>query len=141
MAPLVRALCRRLLPSEADAEEATQQALLQLFEHASDYDSGRDALPWVLAIAGNAARTLRQRHARRREDFEVLERSVDAEAEDRLLAAELRAAVEVTLGTLDALDAETLRLAMDQRPTGATFRKRLERAIRRFRAAWRTQHG
>lgn len=64
------------------------------------------------------------------------ERASTSSPEADVLDAELRAAVHTTLASLSPLDAETLALAMGDRPTGATFRKRLERAIGRFRTAW-----
>ena len=131
-----------MLADPRDAEDAAQQALLNLFARASDFDSSREALPWVLAIAANECRTLRRRQGRRNEDALLdLEIAGSDCPEARVLAADERAAVEAIVGTLDPRDIETLRLAMDQRPPGATFRKRLERAISRFRARWRTQHG
>lgn len=137
---MVQALSRRMLSEPRDAEDAAQQALLNLFSRASEFDPSRDALPWILAITANECRTLRKRTMRRRED--LIEPDVAGEeAESAWRTAEVRSAVEAVIGTLDARDAETLRLAMDDRPAGATFRKRLERAIVRFRARWRTQHG
>ena len=53
------------------------------------------------------------------------------------------AAAESVLGTLRPLDVETITsIATGARPAqGATFRKRLERALSRFRLAWRARHG
>ncbi len=46
------------------------------------------------------------------------------------------------LGGLSALDAETLlAAARGERDPSATFRKRLERALARFRKEWRARHG
>ncbi|MFZ5479474.1 MAG: hypothetical protein ACOZNI_22100 [Myxococcota bacterium] len=113
-----------------------------MFARASGFDASRAALPWLLAIAANECRTMRQRRARRREDPLVDREPAAPDCPEALvLAADERAAIESVTGTLDALDAETLRQAMDQRPPGATFRKRLERAIGRFRDRWRAHHG
>lgn len=133
--PLMLGFCRRVLDGPA-AEDAAQEALVKLFAHASDYEAGRDPVPWAFAFAANACRTARKRVIRRREQGDVPELSGDADPEGRLIEAELRAAVNATLATLSPLDAETLALAMGERPLGATFRKRLERASGRFRAAW-----
>ena len=43
--PVLRDLAQRHLPA-ADAEDAAQRALLRLFERASEFDPGRDALAW-----------------------------------------------------------------------------------------------
>ncbi len=46
------------------------------------------------------------------------------------------------LGGLSGLDAETLlAAARGERDPSATFRKRLERALERFRKEWRARHG
>ena len=51
----------------------------------------------------------------------------------------LRLSADAVLGMLNPLDAETiLSLATGRRAVqGATFRKRLQRALARFRLAWR----
>jgi RNA polymerase sigma-70 factor, ECF subfamily len=56
---------------------------------------------------------------------------------------DLSAAAEAVLGSLRPMDLETI-MAMAGGPRavqGATFRKRLVRALARFRLAWRTRHG
>lgn len=133
--PLVLGFCRRVLDGPT-AEDASQEALVKLFAHASDYDAERDPVPWALAFAANACRTARKRVARRKEQGDIPDRAVDGDPDTALMDAELIAAVQATLATLSPLDAETLALAMGERPPGATFRKRLERASARFRAVW-----
>ena len=133
--PLVLGFCRRLLDGPT-AEDAAQEALVSLFAHSGQYDAERDPVPWALAFASNACRTARKRTIRRREQAELPDLADDAEPDGPLMDAQLRAAVQATLATLSTLDAETLALAMGDRPSGATFRKRLERASARFRAAW-----
>ena len=49
--PLLRDFCRRALSHEADGDDAAQQALLQLFARAVDYDETRDAVAWAIGIA------------------------------------------------------------------------------------------
>lgn len=134
--PLVRRFCARVLGEGPAAEDAAQDALVNLFAHVGAYDPGRDPVPWMLAFASNACRTSRKRATRRREVPDVPERASIGSPEADVLEAELRAAVHATLASLSPLDAETLALAMGERPASATFRKRLERAIGRFRAAW-----
>ena len=133
--PLVLRVCSRLLDGPL-AEDAAQEALLTLFAHVSAYDPERSPVPWVLAFATNAARTARKRSQRRRELDELPEMTSSGDPESEHLEAELREAVRATIGSLSALDSETLSLAMGERPPTATFRKRFERAARRFRAAW-----
>lgn len=133
--PLVLGFCRRVLDGPT-AEDAAQEALVNLFAHVGDYDAARDPVPWALAFASNACRTARKKTLRRREQGDVPDLPDEAEPEGPLMDAQLRNAVQATLATLSPLDAETLALAMGDRPAGATFRKRLERASARFRAAW-----
>lgn len=137
--PLVLGFTRRLLDPVA-AEDAAQDALVRLFERVSDYDATRDPVPWALAFASNACRTARRKAGRSREGAAgtaldtapAAGRTPDA----ALFDAELQDAVRTTLGGLSPLDSETLQLALGERPNTPTFRKRLERATARFRAAW-----
>ena len=146
--PLLRAFAARHLPA-ADAEDAAQRALLRLFERASEFDPGRDALAWALGVAAWEIRTLRRRAWRRREVPERPEPEGRAEPrldaaspEEVVIADELAAALGATLATLRPPDVEALlRYAHDERVAGAGFRKRLQRARERMRAAWRQRHG
>jgi RNA polymerase sigma-70 factor (ECF subfamily) len=147
--PLVRDLCRRALGDAVDADDAAQEAMIRVLSRAPEFDATRDATTWILAIAGWECRTVRRRRARRRDapaavdDHAALDAAPDAIAERRAL---LDAAARV-LGELSPVDAETLAAAWcdDASARGdlapATFRKRLERALVRFRAAWRSRHG
>jgi DNA-directed RNA polymerase specialized sigma24 family protein len=134
--PLVLGSCRRILDGPT-AEDAAQKALVNLSAHSGEYDAGRDPVPWALAFASNACRTARKRTIRRREQGDVPDLPAEAEPEGPPMDAQLRAAVQAKLATLCPLHAETLASAMGDRPSGATFRKRLERASARFREAWR----
>jgi len=104
-------------------------------------------MSWVLGIAAYQCKTLRRKSQRRREGFDGDEQLSDiatseASPEDRLIAHDLDAAARDVLGMLSRQDIETLELVMSEsRPDGATFRKRVERAMRRFREAWRAKHG
>jgi DNA-directed RNA polymerase specialized sigma24 family protein len=142
--PRLRAFAVRYLGS-VDGEDAAQGALLRVFSRASEYDPGRDALAWALGIAAWECRTLRRRSQRRREDLvpPPEERSPGATPEEAAIEQDLRVAAEQILGTLRPADVETLLAAAGgPRPVqGATFRKRLERALARFRLAWRAKHG
>lgn len=104
--PLVLGFCRRMLDGPT-AEDASQEALVNLFAHASEYDSGREPVLWALAFAANAYRTARKRVIRRHEQGEVPERWGEGDPQAQLLEAELRAAVMATVATLFPLDAET----------------------------------
>lgn len=142
--PVVHALAARYLPA-IDADDAAQNALLKLFERATEFDPERDAVAWAIGIAMWEIRTVRRREWRRRdtsgldEAMEVLPNTVDPE--ERAIAASLAAAIGQTLATLRAEDRDALlRYARDERTSGAGFRKRLQRARERMRAAWRLRH-
>jgi RNA polymerase sigma-70 factor (ECF subfamily) len=145
--PLLVRFCARLLPDGADAEDAAQAALLKVFTRAADFDASRDALPWVLSLAAYECRTSRKARQRRREegapDAAVPDAGEGPEA--RLAGAQLAAALREVLEDLSPEDVATLAAAVGEaeRPAvpPATFRKRVERAMTRLRAAWRTRHG
>jgi RNA polymerase sigma-70 factor (ECF subfamily) len=150
--PLVRQFCARAVPVAADAEDAAPQAIVRAFDRIADYDRRRDALAWVLTIASYEVLTLRSRARRRREQSFDAAHDVAGpgeDAEERLAQQDLQAAVREVLAGLRPEDAAVLAAAMGlpgpsvdraaMRP--ATFRKRLQRALERFRVAWRTKHG
>jgi RNA polymerase sigma-70 factor (ECF subfamily) len=141
--PRVHRLCLRLVQSEADAEDAAQQAMEKILSRASEYDPKRPALPWALGIAGWECRTLRKRQARRHElSAETAAEVHDSRkgADDALAERDLVAATMEALGTLSASDQETLLATYFEHATavgGATLRKRRERALTRLRLAFR----
>jgi RNA polymerase sigma-70 factor, ECF subfamily len=145
--PRVREIAGRMMPHAADADDAAQVALLKVFERASEFDCERDALAWIVGIVSYECLTIRRKTTRRRESGgEALRAIVDeaTSAEERLIATELEEVAVATLGQLRPEDRETLRVAIfgeGERPAKpATFRKRVERALTRLRAAWR-DHG
>src|SRR5688572_1256280 len=101
-------LCRSMLHSDADAADATQEAMCKILERVSDYDPARPALPWALAIAAWECRTLARKRTRRREtDDPVAERGGD-HPEEQLVQQDLVAAAVAALGELSEADRETL---------------------------------
>lgn len=123
-----------------------QRTLIKVFEEAHRFDGARSAATWLLTLAAWEARSLRRDRwrARQREGGEVsptLPAAGDPESAAGL--AELLDHVAVCLGALSPLDREALEahFAAGADPTGATFRKRLERATRRFLNLWSREHG
>lgn len=150
--PVLLGFARRALAGSPDAEDAAQSALMKLFSRASDFDPACDALSWALGIVAYECRTLRRKVHRRREQSDeapdalgAQRASTEPSPEDTVIARDLEAAAADVLGALRPEDAETLRMvARGERPDGvggATFRKRVERALSRLRAAWSTKHG
>jgi len=147
--PAVREVAARMMPTAADADDAAQGALCKLFERASEFDRERDALAWIVGIVSYECLTLRKKRARRREHAAAdvaLAAVADARPgpEERAIAGELEAVALAVLGTLGPEDRRTLRIALfgegERSGAPATFRKRVERALGRLRAAWR-DHG
>ena len=140
--PLLRAFGLRY--AGAEGEDAAQHALVKVFSKASEYDRERDALAWALGIAAWECRTFRRKRGRRKEVAVAVPESVDMapDPEEAAIDGELRAAVLAVLGSLRPIDVQTISaLAAGGRPEGATFRKRLQRALARFKTAWRARHG
>lgn len=145
--PLLRGFLGRHLP-RADAEDAAQDALVRVFARASEFDPRRDALSWALGIAAYEIKTARRRRQRRREeaiDGGALDIPDDAVGpEERAILRERDLAVEAALASMSPADAATLRsYVAEARPDvkGPAFRKRVQRALDRLRAAWRASHG
>jgi RNA polymerase sigma factor (sigma-70 family) len=146
--PLLRRFTGRHLP-DGEADDVAQEALLRIFQRAAEFDPRRSALAWSLGIAAWEVRTARRRRMRRREDplpagptASLPDRAPDPE--ERALQDDLEAMLEASLGALRPEDRETLRLyARGERAAvaAATFRKRVERALTRLRAMWRTIDG
>lgn len=144
--PLLRGFARAALRGSVDGEDAAQQALIRVFERASEFEKGRDALPWMLGIAMNECRSLRRKGMRRRE--EPLEsapslRDGEPSPEERTILRDLDEALKEVLTGLPEKDTaailESLRPEKEKSPPA--FRKRLERARRRLREAWSARHG
>jgi RNA polymerase sigma factor (sigma-70 family) len=147
LCPLVQRLSMRMMRGAPEAEDAAQEAMTKVFARASQFEPGRSVTTWVLAITAYECRSLLQSQRRRREDDSPVAARLDETSgspEAEVIAHDLEAAAREVLGTLRPSDIETLEAsARGERPDlpQATFRKRLERALARFRAAWSARHG
>ena len=143
--PVLRRFTERALRDTAAGEDAAQSALVDVFSRAAEFDPGRDALSWALGIAAYQCRTVRKKQARRREDPGAAPPeggSAMSSPEEVVIDADLQAAAAVVFGALRPADVETLlAAARGQREKSSLFRKRLERALSRFRKEWRARHG
>lgn len=139
--PIVAAFCGKALPA-ADAEDAAQQALVKVFDRAGTFDRDRDALTFALSIAVWEIKTIRKRHARSKTSaLEATELPSTSDNPEGLTAErQIVEAARQVLGQLSELDQQTLLATFNQESsesiTGATFRKRRERALTRLREAW-----
>jgi RNA polymerase sigma factor (sigma-70 family) len=144
--PQVRRFVGRQLPGP-EAEDVAQQALLRLFERAAEFDPRRDALAWVLGIASYEVLSARKRGLRRRERDAAPLEELAAEGvnpEDAALERELHLALADAVGALSPADRETIeQLVGGARPgvAPATFRKRVERTLKRLRHSFWSVHG
>jgi RNA polymerase sigma-70 factor (ECF subfamily) len=141
--PILRRFASRHLGPE-DAEDVAQEALVKVFAQASRFDPERDALAWAVEIASWELRTRLRKRKRRREEGldETVLGQLKAAAptpEGVAVAKSLDAMVADALSSLTSTDQQTLRAyANDQKPVHvapATFRKRVERGLRRLRRA------
>ncbi|PYQ12258.1 MAG: sigma-70 family RNA polymerase sigma factor [Acidobacteria bacterium] len=146
--PVTRSFAGSFLGDAAGAEDAAQQALVRLFLRAAEFDATRDALPWVLGIVANECRTLRRRTQRRREgplDAAAARPAPGPTPEDDATGRDLERAALETLAGLPPADVEAVlaHIGRGERPDlpAATFRKRLQRALKRLRRAWSERHG
>ena len=144
--PVLRDFARRQLPPQ-DAEDVAQRALLRVFERASEFDPERDALAWVLGVATWEVRSFRRWRERRREvavrdGEDGADPVCDRQSPEALvIAREHERALHGALAALAPQDAETLAAFADgDRPGGAVFRKRLQRARARLRLAFSRRH-
>lgn len=65
-------LCYRMLGHRQDAEDVTQESFVRAMRSLANWDSRREFLPWLLAIAGNRCRTaLASRRRLPKPSFEV----------------------------------------------------------------------
>lgn len=127
------------------AADAAQEALQTVFERAAAYDKSRPAMPWALAVAGWECRTLARRRTRRRETSDENQPEPGSIDEDeRLLQRDLVDAAMGALGHLTDADREALIATYWDTAapvSGATFRKRRERALDRLRSSFRRIYG
>jgi RNA polymerase sigma-70 factor (ECF subfamily) len=147
--PRVRALCVSLLRNADDAEDAAQQAMEKILTRASDYDPGRPAVPWALAIAAWECRTLSRWRQRRREigvddpAGAAVRNDTSASTEEQFIREELHAATLRALGELSETDRAALTAAYweEARSSAPAARKRRQRAMERLRVAFRRLYG
>lgn len=141
--PVLR-LCGSLLKNDADAADAAQQALEKVLTRSADYDRTRPALPWALAIAAWECRTFARKRTRRREIPEDRAPEIGTGSEEELAQRELMQAAVDALGELSAQDREALVATFWEEAsnvTGATLRKRRERALKRLRDTFKRLYG
>jgi len=137
-------LCSSMLKNDADAADAAQQALEKVLTRCGEYDRKRPALPWALAIAAWECRTIARKRTRRREVPEDEAPVLGSGSEEELAQRELMLAAIDALGELSEQDREALVATFWEEATnvtGATLRKRRERALTRLRDTFKRLYG
>jgi RNA polymerase sigma-70 factor (ECF subfamily) len=89
-------LCYRMLGQRQDAEDMSQETFVRALRSLRSWDSDREFLPWLLAIAGNRCRTYLAQRMRRPGTTPLVEHLPDRQPDmkpARHLAEELQRAL------------------------------------------------
>lgn len=138
LAPYVRRLCARIAPSRAD--DAVQEALLEIFRGLSSLRAPEAIMTWVRAVTVRTAIRLDRRHnleiatedAHLDRDAGSLEGLVDID--DALARLPVSQRVVLVLRTREGLSEQEIAAALGI-PAG-TVKSRLHRARAAFREEW-----
>lgn len=139
--PLLDGYVSKLVRDSSARDEIVQASMIKLFESASTFDPERDAAAWVLALASWEVRSFRRDRARQLirmggDPMRVVNES-GHDPEGEALRREIADAVHACLGDLSVTDQEVILMTLaEERPPTPTFRKRLERALARFKSKW-----
>ncbi len=106
-------LCYRMLGQRQDAEDAAQETFVRVLKNLHRWDSERDFLPWLLAIAGNRCRTALAAR-RRRPLAEPMVELVADDTPDRGPADQLAEEVHLALADLRPEYSQAFLLFHDQ---------------------------
>jgi RNA polymerase sigma-70 factor (ECF subfamily) len=117
----VYGLALRLLNSEAEAAEVSQEAFLRAYQNLHKYDESRPFDLWVLAITRNLCLDLLRRRTKvRTEQLEPMSEVLPSGApsqEEGAIARQERQSLEEAMTTLSAEDREVLALYYVQKRT------------------------
>ena len=94
---MVFGLCLRMLGHRQDAEDVAQETFVRVFRSLSKWDSTREFIPWLLAIAGNRCRSWLSARGRRATASELVEDLPDNTPDNQAagqLAEELQLALQ-----------------------------------------------
>ncbi len=92
-------LCYRMLGHRQDAEDVTQEAFVRALRSLGNWDSQREFMPWLLAIAGNRCRSFRETRTRRPVLMDEVEHLPD-DAPERQNSRNLGEEIELALSRL-----------------------------------------
>jgi RNA polymerase sigma-70 factor (ECF subfamily) len=113
LGPVVFRLCRRILPTREDAEDAAAEIFMKAQLKLEHYDPGRPFKPWLYRVAANHCwDVLRARRGRHRvDDGEIDLESQAPDPLERILALETHEEIRKALAKLD----DRARLAISLR--------------------------
>lgn len=142
--PFVRNVCRGMLNNEADAEDATQNALINVVRNIERFDGRSSFTTWVYRIATNAAIDEGRRRGRRRsrvvhDESEVVD-EVGTMAQNRVddadqlgsLLRQLPDEFRVAVVLRDVMDLDYDEIARILGVPGGTVRSRIARGRTRL---------
>ncbi len=147
--PLVHSFSLKMIRQSNEAEDIAQQALLKVFSRASEFDRTRDALSWILGITAYECKTAIQKTRRRKEHFKDQSdldqtASVSLNPEEVVLHNDIRSTLLKVLSEMKAHEQETIissiEESMQSEVSGATYRKRLQRAMVSLRNKWSSNY-
>jgi RNA polymerase sigma-70 factor (ECF subfamily) len=103
LGPVVLRLCRRILPTTEDAEDATTEIFMKAQLKLNHYDPGRPFKPWIYRVAANHCwDVLRSRRGRQHvDDGEIDVKSQTPDPLETLLSQETYDEVRGALAQLD----------------------------------------
>lgn len=138
-------LARSFLSTEEDAKDAAQAAFLKVFSRAHQYDARKDALTWFFTLVVFECKTLHKRKLRRKEVDSEIEYLADEgwELERKVIEKKMRLHARELIKDLTPLDQKVIFQVIndENQDKGTLFRKRLERALKRFKQAWEQKYG
>lgn len=146
--PMIRAVCRRVLINDADADDATQNALISIARRIDTFDGRSSLSTWIYRIATNAAIDELRRRRRRPRPIgdETVVSAVDSSTEQALGAIDgsdqLRSALaevpedfRLALVLRDVADLEYEEIGRILGIPGGTVRSRIARGRARLAEA------